>query len=201
MASPVPVSSATYCSRCGYQLGAGPGFCAACGASRSGSGPTSANATSPLIGFLTSSTEDIEALERSALEKPDDEGYRKLLAVALYDDAMKDWWEDPEDKCLLCVSVAGLAHARKQLERASQLQFNDPQLRERINAGLQLVHSMERRKFVGSWLMVVVLGFFYVIPGAIWWYVNRRPGYLINNDYMKHQQTGKHRGASPAAGS
>ena len=48
--------------------------------------------------------------------------------------------------------------------------------------------------------MIVVLGMFYVIPGVIWWYVNRRPAYLINSDYMMHVTTGKHSGAAAKMG-
>jgi hypothetical protein len=46
------------------------------------------------------------------------------------------------------------------------LKFNDPELRKHIEESLRLVDSMEERKFAGSWLMVVVLGFFYIIPGG-----------------------------------
>jgi hypothetical protein len=59
---------------------------------------------------------------------------------------------------------------------------------------------MEERKFAGSWLMVIVLGFFYVIPGVIWWYVNRRPCYLINRDYLRHVRTGSHSTAAAKMG-
>jgi len=48
--------------------------------------------------------------------------------------------------------------------------------------------------------MVIVLGFFYIVPGVIWWYVNLRPRYLINRDYMRHVQTGKHSGAAAKMG-
>jgi hypothetical protein len=139
-------------------------------------------------------------LEQSVARNPNDESYKKLLAVALHDDAMKDWWEDPKDKSLLCVSYEGITHARKQLKRAAELQFNDPELRRQIDKSLRLVDSMEKRKFVGSWLMVVVLGIFYIIPGVIWWWVNRRLGYLINKDYMMHVKTGKHTGAAAKMG-
>ena len=80
------------------------------------------------------------------------------------------------------------------------MQFDDPALRKHIQDGLQLVDAMEARKYTGTWLMVVVLGIFYIVPGVIWWYVNRRPGYLINGDYMIHLKTGKHAGAAAKMG-
>jgi len=142
----------------------------------------------------------IPELEQLVAEHPNDETYRKLLAVALHDDAMKDWWEDPADKKLLCVTYEGVEYAKNQLRRANELQFNDSTLRQHIGGGIQLANSMEGRKFVGSWLMVVALGFFGVAPGVVWWYVNRRPCYLINKDYMAHSVTGKHQGAAAKMG-
>jgi hypothetical protein len=55
--------------------------------------PVASRATKPVQG-------DISALEENVARNPSDESYRKLLAVALHDDAMKDWWRDsdPKDK-------------------------------------------------------------------------------------------------------
>ena len=59
---------------------------------------------------------------------------------------------------------------------------------------------MEKRQFVGTWFMVIVLGFFGIFPGVIWWYVNRRLGYLMSRDYMIHAKTGKLAGATARLG-
>jgi len=199
MSSPTVSFSPSYCSHCGNRFDAGVKFCAGCGRPAAPVGGAPAGAMPPPI-VAVAQADDIATLEGNVAEHPDDESYRKLLAVALHDDAMNGWWEDPEDKSLLCVSRQGLNHARAQLTRANQLQFNDPELRGHIQDKLRLVDSMEARKYTGTKLMIVVLGIFYVIPGVIWWYVNRRPGYLINRDYMMHYKTGKHGGASARMG-
>jgi len=188
--------SPSYCPNCGNKLDAAAKFCTGCGAM---AGRAVSAAPTPSAASLASA-DDIAALERSVADNPNDQSYRKLLAIALHDDAMKDWWQDPEDNTLLCVSLDGLTHARRQLMRANELQFDDPALRKHIQDGLQLVDAMEARKYTGTWLMVVVLGIFYIVPGVIWWYVNRRPGYLINGDYMIHLKTGKHAGAAAKMG-
>src|ERR1700687_160118 len=188
-----PVAPA-FCRQCGGPLQPAVKFCPKCGTE------VASHAVSPTRPSPDPLQSGIDDLERAVAEHPGDERYPKLLAVALHDDAMKDWWEDPEDKKFLCVSFQGIAHARNQLKRATELQFNDPELRKHIAESVSLVDSMEQRKFAGSWLMVVVLGLFYIIPGVIWWYVNRRPGYLINKDYMTHIQTGKHAGAAAKMG-
>jgi hypothetical protein len=184
-----------FCRNCGQPLGSSGKFCSKCGSEVSAviDATVGGRATMPLQG-------GISPLEQAVADHPEDESYRKLLAVALHDDAMKDWVEDPEDKNLLCTSRQGINHARNQLTRANSLQFDDPTLREHIGRSLRLVDSMEERKFAGYWLMVVVLGFFYIIPGVIWWYVNRRPLYLLNRDYMAHVQTGKHQTAAAKMG-
>jgi hypothetical protein len=191
--------SPAFCSNCGSKIEAGVKFCAGCGRP-AGAATNPAGGTVPPTLVAAAHGDDIAALERGVAEHPNDESYRKLLAVALHDDAMKDWWEDPEDKELLCVSRQGIDHARAQLTRASQLQFNDPELRGHIEKSLRLVDSMEKRRYVGTWFMVIVLGFFGIFPGVIWWYVNRRLGYLMNRDYMMHAKTGKLTGATAKLG-
>ncbi len=184
-----------FCGQCGKQLQSNVKFCTGCGTQ---AGLSTTGASIATSGGMHQS--QIETLERTVADHPDDESYRKLLAVALHDDAMKGWWEAPEDHSLLCVSYEGLIHARKRLYRAWELPFNDPVLRKAIEDRLRLVNSLEQRNFAGSWLMVVVLSFFLFFPGIIWWYVNRRPVYLINHDYMAHSKTGKHSGAAARMG-
>jgi hypothetical protein len=122
------------------------------------------------------------------------------LAIALHDDAMKDWWTDPKDGELMCVSYVGFIHAKTRLEQARKLRIEDAELQQRLALMAQHVNSAERRKYAGSWLMVVVLSFFWIIPGVLWWLVNRRPGYLLNHDYMVHAKSGKISGAAARMG-
>ena len=203
MGSPAiaPTGSTAHCAQCGTKLNAGGRFCPKCGASIAATSPEKVGTTAaPPPPTPVGAENEIAALEQSVANNPNDESYRKLLAVALHDDAMKDWVRDPTDKGWLCVSREGLNHARKQFKRASELNFTDPELRKQIDDGVRLADSMEERKFAGSWLMVVVLGLFYIVPGVVWWYVNRRPGYLVNKDYMEHARTGKHSGAAARMG-
>ncbi len=59
---------------------------------------------------------------------------------------------------------------------------------------------MDKREFVGSWLMVFLLGLIYIVPGIVYWLVNRRPRYLINHDCMMHANTGRLGGAAARMG-
>ena len=200
MSSPGTGFSPSYCSHCGNKLNAGMKFCTGCGRPVGPAPNPPAGGVPPPPIVAVHQADEIATLERYLSEHPKDESYRKLLAVALHDDALKYWWLDPEDNDLLCVSWEGLTHARTQLMRANALQFNDPELRGHIERRLRLVDSMEERQFVGTWFMVIVLGFFGIFPGVIWWYVNRRLGYLMNRDYMMHAKTGKLTGATARLG-
>jgi predicted amidophosphoribosyltransferase len=102
--------SSAFCSQCGNRLEAGVKFCAGCGRPAGPAPNSPAGGVPPPIVALAQA-DDIAALEREVVEHPNDESYMKLLAVALHDDALKDWWEDPEDKSLLCVSKQGIDHA------------------------------------------------------------------------------------------
>jgi Flp pilus assembly protein TadD len=144
--------------------------------------------------------EGIDLLEPCVQKEPDNQTYQWFLAVAYHDYAMNDWWRDPKDGSLLCTSKKQVDHAKKYIALASQLRFEDQELKKAIAEMAQLADSMEQRKFCGNWFMVIFLGFFYVVPGYLWWYVNRRPVYLINRDYVVEVETGKNLSAGAKMG-
>ncbi len=189
-------SAAKSCDHCGNPLQANAKFCPKCGSAISGGAAQPTGPTLVAANPVKPSTDEVAELERALAEHPGDESYQKLLAVHLHDDAMKDWWKDPKDGRYLCTSARQIQYARKQLDRAAALNFNDPKLRADLEKMRQLVDSMEKRQYTGNWFQVVILGIFYIFPGVIWWYVNRRPAFLINRDYVKYAETGKH----PSAG-
>lgn len=184
------------CGGCGTSVEPSVRFCPNCGAA--------VNPANAPLQFAAASatlpTDEIAELERLAGEHPEDESYQKLLAVQLHDDAMKDWWKDPKDGQYLCTSFQQIQHARAQLAHAAALRFHDPQLRTDIDKFRKLADDMEQRQYTGNWLQIVILGLFWIFPGVIWWYVNRRPAFLINRDYVREIQTGKHPGAGAKMG-
>jgi tetratricopeptide (TPR) repeat protein len=195
--APVPVPSG-YCAQCRKPISSGARFCNSCGANVSSlktqTGPSSGSPSS----FTGAS--DIASLQRLAQEHPNDESYQKLLAVALHDDSLASCERDPQDGSLLFTSIQQICHAREQLTRALSLRFNDTQLRSDLEAALRDVNKMEKRKFVGSWFLVVIWGLFYIVPGVVFWAGFRRPRYLMNRDYVAHMRTGKHIGAGARIG-
>jgi len=194
------INVASYCGGCGTSLEPNVRFCPKCG-SAVNSVNAQVNAPPPsAVISATLPTDEIAELERLAAEHPEDESYQKLLAVQLHDDAMKDWWKDPKDGQYLCTSFQQIQHAKAQLARAAALRFHDPQLRTDIEKLRKLADDMEQRQYTGNWLQIVILGLFWIFPGVIWWYVNRRPGFLINRDYVREIQTGKHPGAGAKMG-
>jgi hypothetical protein len=194
------INVANYCGGCGTSLEASVRFCPKCGDAVTATN-TQANPTPPSTTITAAlPTDEIEELERLAAEHPEEESYQKLLAVQLHDDAMKDWWKDPKDGQYLCTSFQQVQHAKNQLARAAALRFHDPQLRTDIEKFRKLADDMEQRQYTGNWLQIVILGLFWIFPGVIWWYVNRRPAFLINRDYVREIQTGKHPGAGAKMG-
>jgi hypothetical protein len=183
---------ARFCNQCGNALQPNARFCNKCGSAISISLSQAIKPVAPALISNQAGQGEIVNLERLMTENPDDESYAKLLAVQLHDDAMKDWWKDPSDGQYLCTSLRQIQYARKQLDRAEALNFTDSGLRADLAKTSHLVNSMEDRQYTGTWLQVIILGFFGVIPGLIWWFVNRRPVFLMNRDYVKHLETGKH---------
>ena len=159
---------ASFCGHCGNTLRPGTKFCPKCGVALSDSSfqqsvPPRPDTVNTLVG-----SNAIAALERMAADHPGDEGYQKLLAIQLHDDAMSDWWKDPDDGQYLCTSWCQISHARRQLDSAAALKFNDPRLRAELAKTRELVESMEQRQYTGNWVQVVILGMFGFFPGVIW---------------------------------
>ena len=185
-------SSIRHCSQCGSPVEPDIRFCEDCGTAINAPIPQPPTPPRPSAGFPRKPASDETAeLEALVAQNPDDESFQKLLAIQLHDHALKDWWKDPKTGNLLCTTVQQIKHARRQLDRTSALHFDDPDLRASLERLRQTVDSMEQRKYTGNWFQVVLLGFFYILPGWIWWYVNRRPEFMLNRDYMKYLRTGK----------
>jgi hypothetical protein len=193
---PTRASSILHCTQCGSPAEPDTRFCEDCGTAISAPVPRPPSPPKPHAGFRGKPASDETAeLEALVALHPDDETYQKLLAVQLHDHALKDWWKDPKTGNLLCTTVEQIQHARKQLDRAAALRFNDPALRAGLEKLRRTVESQEARKYTGNWFQIVLLGIFYIFPGWIWWYVNRRPEFMLNRDYMKYVKTGKEPGA------
>jgi hypothetical protein len=184
-----------FCDHCGTQAQPQAKFCLKCGATIAKDAQHPSVPKLASVSAATSSGDEISALEQMVADHPADETYQKLLAIQLHDDAMKDWWRDPKDGQLLCTTVQQIQYARKQIDRAVGLKFDDPKLRADLERMRQLVESMEKRQYTGTWFHIIVLGLFYIAPGVLWWYVNRRPTFLINRDYIRYAETGRHSGA------
>jgi hypothetical protein len=194
------VRTSTICAACGAALQSDTRFCQQCGAAVKSETMQPSTARVQAASLKTLASDQIAELQRLVAEHPEDQSYQKLLAVQLHDDAMKDWWKDPNDGSYLCTTFKQIQHARQQLARASGLRFNDPQLRTDIEKLRRLTESMAERTYTGNWLQVVILVFFGIFPGVIWWFVNRRPEFLINRDYVRELKTGKHPGAGARMG-
>jgi hypothetical protein len=189
------------CNHCGTLLPVSGKFCSKCGSPLNQPRSTSPAVPLPVVPAQSVSQSDhITTLQRMVAEHPGDESYQKLLAIQLHDDALRGWWKDPNEGQYLCTTGQQILHARRQLDRAAALTFNDPNLRASLAQMRHLVDSMEQREYTGNWFQVIILGFFGIFPGVIWWLVNRRPAFLINRDYVRYSQTGKHPGVGAKMG-
>jgi Flp pilus assembly protein TadD len=134
--------------------------------------------------------EAIELLERCASEDPDNKSYQEFLAVAYHDGMIESWWKTPEGN-YLCCSKAQADQAREIIRKAKALNFDNEELRAVILKSERMVEDLYVRKFKGSWAFVVLFGLVYIVPGVLWWLVNRRPDYKINRDIKQIVEEGK----------
>jgi hypothetical protein len=154
--------------------------------------PKTRLSTLPLKPITQSPDSTIATLEQLVAKEPQNEEYKSQLAIALVIDSDRYDWKDPRSGGSYCISLQGLEHARKQVTRASQLQVADPALQKDIAEALREVNVLGERYYCNSWFVLVVLGLFTAgMGGVVWWYVNRRPQFLINRDAMSAIQAGK----------
>ena len=124
--------------------------------------------------------EAIGILERCVREEPGNQSYQQALGYAYVDGMLLSWWKQGDQYC--CLSEEQALQAMAVLQKARALRFDDAELRGQLDERGKLIVSMFARQFKGSWAMVILLGLFYVVPGVLWWWVNRRPVYKINRD-------------------
>jgi len=135
--------------------------------------------------------EGIEILEQCVKEESQNEIYQWYLAIAYHDGMISSWWKNPNDGKFYCINKVQLDNSITMIKRAKELEYDDNKLKAQINDTEKHVLSMEEREFMGSWIMVIILGLCYVVPGLVWWFVNRRPRYKINRDIYDLIELGK----------
>jgi Flp pilus assembly protein TadD len=135
--------------------------------------------------------EGIEILERCVQEEPDNTSYQWFLALGYHDGMLSGWWRNPENNTYLCISKSQADQALEMVNKAAALNFNDPEFRNHILESKSMVEGLYKRKFKGSWILVVLWGLVYVIPGALWYLANLRPQYKINRDIYEIIEMGK----------
>ena len=135
--------------------------------------------------------EAISIFEQCVAEKPDNEGhgYQQALVMCYSRKAVEGWWA--HDEKLYCLSESQASKAREFLRKANRLPIDDEELKTELIGYNQLVDSLFKRQFKGSWIIVIILGFFYVFPGVLWWWVNRRQLYKIHRDIYDVVQNNK----------
>jgi len=145
--------------------------------------------------------EAIQILEQCVAQEPNNEAYQWFLAIAYHDGMMVKWWKNPDGDSYYCISKQQADEARQTVEKIKALKFDDPEMSAQFAETEKLIQNLYTRKFVGSWVVVVFLGLFYIIPGVLWWFANRRPVYKINKDvhYSATKRGGKPVYALPPA--
>ncbi len=133
----------------------------------------------------------INLLEQCVQKEPDNETYQWFLAAAYHDGTVTSWWKNPENGQYYCISKSQADEAQRIITKAKALKFDDPELRANIAKTEELINQLYIRQFKGSWAFVIIFGFFYIIPGVLWWIVNRRRGYKINKDIHDIVEMGK----------
>jgi hypothetical protein len=136
------------------------------------------------IGILYVNTknfaEAIAILERCVEEEPNNESYRDALATAYVDGMISGWWLHGDK--YFCISEEQALEAKAILEKARALRVDDPEIKRNLEERGRMVDGLFKREFKGSWVMVVLLGLFWVVPGVLWWWVNRRQVFKIGRD-------------------
>jgi tetratricopeptide (TPR) repeat protein len=104
--------------------------------------------------------EGIGILESCIQEEPDNDGYKYLLAIAYAESGYQNWTFVPEGHDVpvgyYATSNEQVAQAEELVAKAEQVDVGDSDLKARIAEIRENIASMRKRRFHGSWLVVIV---------------------------------------------
>ncbi|MDX2413215.1 MAG: hypothetical protein QNK34_14765, partial [Woeseiaceae bacterium] len=129
--------------------------------------------------------EGIQIIEQCIKEDPDNDSYKWFHALGLLQRAESYFWENPEDGTISVTSKDTAEKARQDIDRALTLGYEDDELRAELKKKKEYLNDMNKRKFFGSWVLVVMWALYYVVPGILMYVASLRPQYKIQRDLQK----------------
>ena len=129
--------------------------------------------------------EGIRIIEQCIKEEPENDSYKWFYAVGLYMRAESHFWENPEDGLIYVTSKDAAEKAGQDIDRALALAFEDDELRADLKKSKEYLNNTNKRKFFGSWILVIVWALAYVVPGILMYVASLRPQYKIQRDIQK----------------
>jgi Flp pilus assembly protein TadD len=129
-------------------------------------------------------------MEACVQEVPDNQDFKNMLAATRIEHGMREWWIETGEGARYCTSRAQLEQARAGLEGAKQVGSSDEAIKKEIVDQEGLLAQLDERVLEASWAAIIFFGLCYILPGIAWYYVHKRPRYLVNHDYML-ESTGK----------
>ncbi|MEZ5549040.1 MAG: tetratricopeptide repeat protein [Pseudomonadales bacterium] len=129
--------------------------------------------------------EGIKILEQCLQEDPDNKSYKWFLAIGLWGRAESYFWRNPEDDSGYVTSKDDAEKAGQIIDRALSLEYDDDDMRADLKELKEFLNGSFKRKFAGSWLLVILWGLFYVIPGVLMYVASLRPQHKLSRDVQK----------------
>ncbi len=135
--------------------------------------------------------EGVQMLDKCIEEDPANASYKWFLAIGLWGRAESYFWENPEDNLISVTSKDAAEKAGKDIDRALALEFEDDEVRADLKKFQGYLNASVKRKFAGSWLLVILWGLWYVVPGILMYAASLRPDYKMARDVQKLIEEGK----------
>ena len=129
--------------------------------------------------------EGIRIIEQCIKEEPENDSYKWFHALGLYQRAESHFWENPETGLITVTSKEAAEKAGQDIDQALALKYDDDELRAELKKSKEYLNDMNKRKFFGSWVLVIVWALFYVVPGILMYVASLRPQYKIQRDLQK----------------
>ncbi|GCA89459.1 MAG: DnaJ domain-containing protein [Microcystis sp. M54BS1] len=110
----------------------------------------------------------IEIYERCVSLEPNEEEFKRVLAIAYVQVCHRNWTYVAKDNVYYATEIEQINETKLYIEKARNININDDTVTNAIKGGEELIAKNLNRKFLGSWFLAIIGGLVYLAISNNW---------------------------------